>query len=181
VNMNEKGTTILRIEPLIRQIRGKSVMLDYDLAHLYGVTTGNLNKAVKRNRDRFPDDFMFQLSNKEAVSLRFQFGSLKKANHFRYLPYAFTEQGVSMLSAVLNSPKAIEISLHIMRAFVQLRKMLIGNEALRYAIEGLESRMGKNERDIQLAIAAIQRLIEPPKRPKKDRKMGFVAQFGAEE
>ena len=93
----------------ILTIRNKRVMLDRDLAPLYGVTTGNLNKAVKRNLDRFPDDFMFQLTKEEAETLRFQSGSLKQGEHFKYLPYAFTEQGVSMLSAVLNSPIAVGI------------------------------------------------------------------------
>ena len=142
----------------IFEIRGKKVMLDRDLASLYKVTTGNLNKAVKRNFDRFPDDFMFQLTKEEADSLRFQSGSLKRGQHSKYLPYAFTEQGVSMLSAVLNSPVAVNISICIMRAFVKLRLILAENEALRYAIEGLERRVGKNERDIQIAIGAIQQI-----------------------
>jgi hypothetical protein len=119
---------------------------------------------------------MFQLASKEAGSLRFQFGSLKKGQHFRYMPYAFTEQGVSMLSAVLNSPKAVEISLHIMRAFVQLRKMLMGNEALRCAVECLEKRTDKNERDIQLALNFLKEILFPPEKevPEKPYQMGFV-------
>jgi ORF6N domain len=158
----------------ILTIRNKRVMLYRDLAPLYGVTTGNLNKAVKRNLDRFPDDFMFQLTKGEAETLRFQFGSLKQGKHFKYLPYAFTEQGVSMLSAVLNSPIAVDISIRIMRAFVKLRMILSTNDALRYAIEGLERRTGKNERDIQLAIKAIQSILTPPVPPKPKQKMGFT-------
>jgi hypothetical protein len=157
----------------ILTIRNRRVMLDRDLAPLYGVTTGNLNKAVKRNIDRFPDDFMFQLTKDEAEALRFQFGSLKQGEHFKYLPFAFTEQGVSMLSAVLNSPKAVDISIRIMRAFVKLRAILASNDALRYAIEGLERRTNKNERDIQLAIKAIQSILTPPDPPKKKFKIGF--------
>ena len=93
-------------------IRGQKVILDKDLAHLYGVTTGNLNKAVKRNNERFPEDFMFQLTNAEGDSLRFQIGSLKRGQHLKYLPYAFTEQGVAMLSSVLKSPRAIQVNVH---------------------------------------------------------------------
>lgn len=157
----------------ILTLRGKNVMLDRDLASLYGVTTGNLNKAVKRNIDRFPEDFMFQLTKSELDSLRFQFGSLKRGQHSKYLPHAFTEQGVSMLSAVLNSPVAVDISIRIMRAFVRLRSILADNEALRYAVEGLERRMSKNERDIEIAIKAIQSIMKPPKRPTKQKRMGF--------
>src|SRR3989339_1605397 len=136
-----KETASLEIQEYIHHFRGKAVILDRDLAHLYGVEPRALNQAVKRNRERFPSDFMFQITKEESGSSRSQNVILKKGRNLKYLPYAFTEQGVSMLSAVLNSPKAIEISLHIMRAFVQLRKMLLGNEALRYAIESLEKRM----------------------------------------
>lgn len=117
---------------------------------------------------------MFQLTSEEASSLRFQFGSLKRGQHSKYLPYAFTEQGVSMLSAVLNSAVAIDISIRIMRAFVRLRTILAENDALRYAIEGLERRVGKNERDIQIAIKAIQSILTPQPEPStKKRRMGF--------
>ena len=98
---------------------------------------------------------------------------LKRGQHAKYLPYAFTEQGVSMLSAVLNSPVAVDISIRIMRAFVRLRSILAENEALRYAIEGLERRMSKNERDIQIAIKAIQSILTPPVPPTKKNQMGF--------
>ncbi|MBN2036366.1 MAG: ORF6N domain-containing protein [Chitinispirillaceae bacterium] len=158
----------------IFSLRGKKVLLDRDLAPLYAVTTGNLNKAVKRNLDRFPEDFMFQITKEEADSLKFQFGSLKRGQHSKYLPYAFTEQGVSMLSAVLNSPIAVDISIRIMRAFVKLRSILAENEALRYAIEGLERRVGKNERDIQLAIKAIQSILTPPEPTKPKIRIGFT-------
>jgi len=137
------------------------------------VTTGNLNKAIKRNIDRFPEDFMFQLTPDEFESLRFQFG-IPKRGGTRYMPYVFTEQGVSMLSAVLNSSKAVDISIRIMRAFVRLREILSKNVALRYAIEGLERRVGKNERDIQIAIGAIQQILNPPVQKKKKKKMGFA-------
>jgi len=153
-------------------LRNTRVMLDKDLAALYGVTTGNLNKAVSRNIERFPDDFMFQVTEAEFESFKFQIG-IPKRGGTRYLPYAFTEQGVTMLSAVLSSPTAIELSIRVVRAFVRLRQMVSDNAALRYAIEGLERRMGKNERDIKMAINAIQSILAPPNPPKKKIKMGF--------
>jgi len=116
-------TTVVPIESIVSKIvflRGEKVLLDRDLARLYGVTTGNLNKAVKR----FPSDFMFHLTPEEYQSLRFQLGILKKGQHSKYLAYAFTEQGVAMLSSVLNSPCAIKVNIAIMRAFVKLRHVL---------------------------------------------------------
>ena len=158
----------------IFEIRGRKVMLDRDLALLYGVTTGNLNKAVKRNASRFPVDFMFQLTHAEADFLRFQSGILKRGQHSKYLPRAFTEQGVSMLSAVLSSSIAIEISIKIMRAFAKLRLILAENESLRIAVEKLEQRVGKNEGDIQVAIKAIQSILMPPAPQKPRIKIGFT-------
>ncbi len=172
-------TDIVPVEAIadkIFEIRGKKVMLDRDLAPLYGVTTAHLKRAVKRNRKRFPADFMFQLEMKEFESLRCQIGISKSRGGTRYMPFVFTEQGVSMLSAVLNSPKAVEISILIVRAFVRLRHMLLENDALRYAIEGLEKNVKKNERDIQLALTVIQQVLMPPKYPdppKPKHKMGF--------
>ena len=116
---------LARIKSLIYEIRGVKVMLDKDLADLYHVTTGNLNKAVKRNIRRFPSDFMFQLTKEEWDSLRFQFGILEtgRGKHPKYLPHAFTEEGVAMLSGVLHSEIAIDVNISIMRAFVALRKL----------------------------------------------------------
>lgn len=114
------------IQSKIYEVRGQQVMLDKDLAELYQVATGNLNKAVKRNLKRFPSDFMFQLTTEEWESLRFQIGSLDKGRgkYPKYLPYAFTEQGIAMLSGVLNSDTAIEININIMRAFVAVRRFI---------------------------------------------------------
>ena len=112
------------IRSKIYEFRGRRVMLDRDLAALYGVETKNLNKAVKRNLSRFPDDFMFQLSKEEFESLRFQNGTSNQRGGTRYMPYAFTEQGVAMLSSVLNSETAIQMNIGIMRAFVTLRQVL---------------------------------------------------------
>jgi hypothetical protein len=132
----------------------------------------NLERFVQRNIERFPEDFMFQVSEAEFQSLRFQIG-IPKRDGTRYMPYVFTEQGVSMLSAVLSSPVAVDISIRIMRAFVKLRSILAENVTLRYAIEGLEHRVGKNERDIQLAIKAIQSILAPQEPTKPRHKMGF--------
>ena len=111
-----------QVEQAILLIRGQRVMLDRDLAALYGVTTGNLNKAVQRNSDRFPADFMFQLTADEAEALSFHFGSLKRGQHFKYLPCVFTQEGVAMLSSVLRSPRAVQVNIAIMRVFVRCAK-----------------------------------------------------------
>ena len=161
----------------IFEIRGYKVMLDSELAKLYGVATGQLKRAVRRNKDRFPHDFMFQLTPEEFKILRCQFGISKGRGGTRYMPFAFTEQGVSMLSAVLNSPTAVEISIHIIRAFIRLRQMLYEHETLRNAIEGIEKRVKRNERDIHLALKVIQQVLIPPQDPepkKSNKKMGFA-------
>jgi hypothetical protein len=113
-----------QIENKIYLIRGQKVMLDRDLAELYGIRTFNLNKAVKRNVSRFPEDFMFQLTSKEYVALRFQIGILGPGRHSKYLPYMFTELGIAMLSSVLKSERAIQVNIIIMRAFVKIRRLL---------------------------------------------------------
>ena len=147
-----------------------------DLAQLYGVETKQLKRAVKRNLDRFPEDFMFELTKDEYDSLRRHFGTLKRGEHSKYLMYAFTEQGVAMLSSVLRSKRAVQVNIGIMRAFIRLRQMISENEALKYAIEGLERRVSKNERNIELAIKAIKGILEPPVPPKPKRRMGFGPQ-----
>jgi hypothetical protein len=131
-----------RIERSILLIRGQKVMLDRELAALYGVTTGNLNKAVQRNPERFPSDFMFQLTSDEAASLSFQFGSLKQGRHFKYLPYVFTEQGVAMLSGVLRSKQAVQVNVAIMRAFVRLRETLSLHQELARKLAEVVHRLG---------------------------------------
>lgn len=169
-------TNIVPIEVItekIFEIRRQKVMIDTDLAHLYGVGTKVLNQAVKRNRGRFPDDFMFQLTKKERNELVTNCDRLTNLKHSSAMPYVFTESGVAMLSSVLNSGKAILVNVQIVRAFVRLRRILIDHEALRHAIEGLERRMSKNERDIQIAINAIQQIFNPPEPSKPKRKIGF--------
>ncbi|MBI5184884.1 MAG: ORF6N domain-containing protein [Nitrospinae bacterium] len=157
------------IEGRILILRGKKVMLDRDLAELYGVGTKVLNQAVKRNIKRFPDDFMFQLT-KEEESLRSQFVTLKKGRgqHQKYLSYAFTEQGVAMLSSVLNSDRAIEVNIQIMRAFVRMRELLSEHADLKRKIEGIER---KYDAQFRVVFDAIRQLLEPPLKPKK--RIGF--------
>ena len=152
-------------------LRGEKVLLDRDLAELYGVETKQLKRAVRRNLPRFPSDFMFELTREEYNSLRSQFGTLKRGAHSKYLPFAFTEQGVAMLSSVLNSDRAIEVNIAIMRAFVQLRKMIASNEELARKLEELEKRLEKHDEDIGLIFEAIRELMSPPDTPPK--KIGF--------
>ena len=137
------------IQSKIYEIRGRKVMLDRDLAELYQVTTGNLNKAVKRNLKRFPPDFMFQLTVEEWEALRFQIGILKngRGEHTKYLPYAFTEQGLAMLSGILNSDIAINVNISIMRAFVAIRQMIASPKTNK--IDELEKRMDAIENYIE--------------------------------
>jgi hypothetical protein len=158
------------IEKKILLIRGEKVMLDADLAELYGVKTFNLNKAVKRNIGRFPEDFMFQLSKEEADSLRFQIGMSKEAGRGgrRYLPYVFTEQGVAMLSSVLNSERAVKVNIEIMRAFVKLRQLLATNAGLARKLADLEK---KYDAQFRVVFDAIRELMRPPEKPR--RKIGF--------
>jgi ORF6N domain len=132
-----------RIAQSIHSLRWQKVMLDFDLAQLYGVTTGNLNKAVNRNRNRFSSDFMFRLTAEEAERLIFQFGISKGRGGRRYSPYAFTEQGVAMLSSVLNSERAVKVNIAIMRAFVKLREALETNRELARKFSELEKRVGE--------------------------------------
>lgn len=157
-------------------IRGKRVMFDRDLAALYGVTTGNLNKAVRRNIERFPEDFMFTLTREEGTALRFHslkfhFGSLKRGAHSKYLPSVFTEQGIAMLSGVLKSRRAVRVNIAIMRAFVQLREALSTHKELAFQFRELERKVGKHDADIQIIFRAIQRLMAEPEKPKG--KIGF--------
>jgi len=169
-----KANTVVRaeqIESIILSIRGCKVILDNDLAHLYGVTTGNLNKAVKRNLDRFPNDFMFQLRQEEYDSLRFHFGILKRGRHSKYLPYVFTEQGVAMLSSVLRSKRAVQVNIEIMRAFVRLREILSTHKELARRLDQLEERMTDHDEQIVAIFEAIRQLMTPPERERK--KIGF--------
>ena len=161
--------SIEKIDKAIYLIRGETVMLDRDLAGLYGVETKALNRAVKRNIQRFPLDFMFQLTQDEAESLRCQIGTSSFSHGGRrYLPYVFTEQGVAMLSSVLSSERAITVNIEIMRAFVKFRQLLVSNTELARRLDELES---KYDKQFKIVFVAIRQLMS---RPIKDRKeIGF--------
>ena len=163
--------SIEKIEKAIYVIRGERVMLDRDLASLYDVTTGALNQAVRRNRDRFPRDFMFQLTSDEVAELNLSqivIGSEKHRDP-RLRPYAFTEQGVAMLSSVLRSKRAITVNIEIMRAFVKLRQLLASNAELARRLDELES---KYDKQFKIVFVAIRELMTAPDRGRK--KIGFV-------
>jgi len=170
---------IERIESKIYIIRGQKVMIDRDLAELYMVQTRDLNKAVARNLDRFPEDFMFQLTRDEFENLKFQFGTSSLTagkvgwGGVRKLPKVFTEQGVAMLSSVLKSKRAIHINILIMRAFVKLRQLLSTHKELARKIEELEKKYSKHEVEITTVFKLLKRLMEPVvERPVK--RIGFV-------
>jgi hypothetical protein len=161
----DRSIATKNIESRIFFLREKKVMLDEDLAYLYKVSTKNLNKAVKRNRIRFPGDFMFQLTAEEANHLRFQFGTSNWGGR-RYLPYAFTEQGVAMLSSVLKSERAALVNIAIMRAFVRVGRVLLTHKELVKKLEELEKRLQRHDRrfdrhakEIRMIFAAIQALL----------------------
>jgi hypothetical protein len=156
-----------RIEQTILIIRGHRVMLDADLAELYGVETKTFNRAVTRNMERFPDGFMFRLTKKEYEDLRCHFGTSRWGGR-RYLPYAFTEQGVAMLSSILRSKQAIQVNIAIMRAFVQLREMIASNKGLARRLTELEK---KYDGQFRVVFEAIRELMTEPE--PKSRRIGF--------
>jgi phage regulator Rha-like protein len=160
---------IERITNRIYVIRGIKVMLDRDLAELYGVETRVLKQAVKRNINRFPADFMFELTKVENQALRSQNVTLKRGQHSKYLPYVFTEQGVAMLSSVLKSDRAIQVNIQIMRAFTQLRRLLSTHKDLKKKIEAMERKYDENFR---IVFEAIKQLLEPDETPRKE--IGFT-------
>jgi hypothetical protein len=159
-----------RIEQRIFRLRGQNVMLSPDLAELYGVEPRALVQAVKRNRDRFPADFMVQLNARENQSLRSQFVILEpgRGRYAKYLPYAFTEQGVAMLSSVLRSKRAVQVNIEIMRTFVRLRRILAEHKDLARKLDALER---KYDAQFKVVFDAIRKLMEPPPRPHK--RIGF--------
>jgi len=184
--MNKEIVPADQIALRIRNFRGEKVLLDFDLAALYGVETRVLNQAVKRNADRFPSDFMFQLSVEETEMISQRVTSsagqtvsdssqivMSPGKHRgkRYRPYAFSEQGVAMLSSVLNSERAIKVNIAIMRAFVKLRQILETNRELAKKFSELEQRVGKHDEEIDAILEAIRQLMAPPDRPR--REIGF--------
>jgi len=169
-----------RIEGRILVIRGQRVIVDADLAELYGASTKSLNQAVRRNRDRFPDDFVFQLTDKEKADVVTNCDHLKKLRFSSTLPYSFTEHGAIMAASVLNKPLAVEVSVYVVRAFVRLREMLVTNAELARKLERLEHNLelhaGKlttHDEAIAAALSAIRELMTPPEPPKK-RRIGFI-------
>ena len=163
------------VENLIYLIRGSRVMLDADLARLYGVETGALNRAVKRNADRFPGDFMFQLTSDEAEGLRCQIGiSKKRRGGRRFLPIVFAEQGVAMLSGVLTSRRAVCVNVAIMRAFVRLRRMVSMNAELAAKLAEFERKIEMHDESIRNLFEAIRELMAKPEEPEPQHQpIGF--------
>jgi hypothetical protein len=160
------------IERAILLIRGRKVMFDRDLARLYGVETKALNRAVRRNRERFPADFMFQLTGEEHDSLRFHFGTLKRGQHSKYPPCVFTQEGVAMLSGVLRSPRAAQVNIAIMRAFVRLRETLALHKELAHKLADLERKIENHDESIRTLFEAIRQLMTPPE-PLPRKEIGF--------
>lgn len=160
-----------RIANMILLLRGVKVMIDRDLAELYGVETKVFNQAVRRNTDRFPDDFMFQLSKGEFNTLRSQIVTLKgRGKHPKYLPLAFTEQGVAMLSSVLHSKRAVQVNIQIMRTFIRLREMLMSHKVLKEKIEKMEA---KYDKQFKAVFETIKELIVQKEEPREE--IGFKA------
>lgn len=180
-----------RIEQSILLVRGQKVILDGDLASLYGVTTKALNQAIKRNGERFPEDFMFRLTREETnglkpvsgspskpvgASSRSQFVTLKRGANVKYLPHAFTEHGAIMAASVLKSPQAVKVSVYVVRAFVKLREMLSTHKELARRLDDLERTLQKHDHQIVSLFQAIRQLMTPP--PEKPRsQIGFATEL----
>ena len=169
--MSKAVIPIERIASAILMLRDQRVMLDYDLAVLYGVETRALKQAVRRNPDRFPNDFMFELSEQEIDTVVSQFVIPDRRRFGGAKPMAFTEQGIAMLSSVLNSERAIKVNIAIMRAFVKLRQVLDTNRELAQKFSELEQRVGKHDEEIAAILEAIRQLMAPPEKPR--REIGF--------
>lgn len=171
MNKNLEKLNAQKIAASIQLVRGRKVILDAELAGFYGVETKYLKRQVNRNLDRFPKDFMFRLTRQELIRLRCQFGTLEglgRGKYSKYLPYAFTEHGILMLSSVLNSSRAVQANIAIMRAFVKLREILSTNKELSHKFSELERRVGDHDEAIRDIIVAIRRMMNPsvPKKPK---------------
>ena len=156
------------IEKRIFIIRGQKVILDFHIAELYQVETKALKRAVKRNRARFPSDFLFELTQQEYAALRYQLGTLKRGEHSKYPPFAFTEQGIAMLSGVLGSPRAMQVNNAIMRSFVKLREVLATHKDFVRKLVELEN---KYDEQFQIVFDAIRQILSPSEKPK--REIGF--------
>jgi hypothetical protein len=179
---NETLARVDRIGSMIRPIRGQKVILDADLAFIYGVPTKRLNEQIKRNTDRFPPDFLFQLTKEEAeteLRSRSQFATLKRGMNIKYLPYAFTENGAIMAANVLNSPEAVRMSVFVVRAFVQMRDLLGGTKDLARQLADLEkkltARLDVHESVIVDVLRRVMEILDPPPLPPEPpkRRIGF--------
>lgn len=186
MSLPDQLASALRVEDRIRVIRGQKVMLDADLAELYDVPTKRLNEQVKRNLERFPGDFMFALTQEEWETLRSQIATLKtgRGQHRKYLPYVFTEHGAIMAATVLNSPRAVEVSIYVVRAFIRLREALASNQELAAKLDALEQKTellslkqetfaGNTRVQLKQVFEALRQLMTPPTEPPK-RSIGFV-------
>jgi phage regulator Rha-like protein len=180
--MGSSSATITpeRVKNAIYVMRGERVMVDRDLATLYGVSSKVFNQSVKRHKNRFPEDFMFQLTTEEArnwwlermaTRLRSQSVTLKRGQHLKYRPFVFTEHGILMLSSVLNSERAIQVNIEIMRAFVRLRKLVAGHRELTAKLTELERRVASHDEHIEAIFNAIRQLMTPP--PARVKQIGF--------
>jgi len=170
----EKTASVIpvdRLEKSILSLRGQRVILDADLAALYGVTTKRLNEQVRRNRDRFPEDFMFRLAPEEKAEVVANCDHLSRIKFSAVLPNAFTEHGAIMAASVLNTPRAIQASVYVVRAFVRLREILAGHKELAAKLHQLESHLKDHDEQIQMIFDAIRQLMTPPDPPRK--RIGF--------
>ena len=183
-----RGLEVLEpVEPLIRELRGERVILDADLARVYGVPTKRLNEQVRRNAERFPQDFMFRLTETEADSLRSQFATLKsgRGQHRKYLPHAFTEHGAIMAANVLNSPEAMQMSVFVVRAFLKMRAALTDTRALAKKLTDLEGELKKrldvHEVAIVEVLQRVMAILDPPPQPEPPkREMGLHVKVAGE-
>ena len=176
--MNENNDNVLIPDEIIMNqiyyIHGHKVMLDTDLAALYEVETKQLKRQVKRNIDRFPEDFMFELGNEEQKILRSQFGTLRHGEHSKYNMMVFTEQGVSMLSSVLNSKRAIKVNIQIIRIFTHIRKILTDNTDIRLEIEKIKNKLDNQDKNMEIVFRYLDELLEKQEQPNPPRKrIGF--------
>jgi hypothetical protein len=174
---HDEALIIKDVESLIITMRNQKVIIDRDLAEIYGVETRRLNEQVKRNPERFPEDFMFQLTREEVdfwARSRSQIAILKRGKNIKYLPYAFTEHGAIMAANVLNSPQAVKMSVFVVRAFVKLRELLFTHKELTYKLAQLERKLQNHDESIRSLVAAVRQLMTTPE-PKK-RPIGFLVE-----
>jgi phage regulator Rha-like protein len=181
MKLGQPNVEIVAVEELIRLARGQRVILDSDLARIYGVSTKRLNEAVKRNSDRFPLDFMFRLTTDEAELYRrsrSQIATLKRGQNIKYLPYAFNEHGAIMAANILNSRRAVQMSVFVVRAFVKMREVLAQNKELAAKLTELERKLTDRLKDHEKAIVhildEIKKLMELPPEPEQKRQIGFL-------